>query len=230
MSTVVQIIDTARALINEPLESSRTFPDDTSSFFADSTLLKFFNTVQQEIANNIIDADENYFLTSTFLNITDGCSTYDLPSGTIKIKRVEDVRAGSSNLPTEIRPVTINNRGEYTYEYATAVIGGGGYYIAGNQIVLTNTPAYTNASAVRLYYIQKPIDVTAGSTVSPIPENWHHVISYGVVKQALFSQQSENKEAVLEYEKLMIALRKSIEDRQIQKSRRVKSVYGDVDY
>ena len=117
MSTVVQIIDTARALINEPLESGRTFPDDTSSFFADSTLLKFFNTVQQEIANNIIDADENYFLTSTFLNITDGCSTYDLPSGTIKIKRVEDVRAGSSNLPTEIRPVTINNRGEYRWRW-----------------------------------------------------------------------------------------------------------------
>ena len=67
MSTVVQIIDTARALINEPLESSRTFPDDTSSFFADSTLLKFFNSTQLEMANNIIDADENYFLTSTCL-------------------------------------------------------------------------------------------------------------------------------------------------------------------
>ncbi len=229
MSTVIKIIDTARALINEPLEAGRTFPDDTSSFFADSTLLKFFNSTQLEMANNIIDADENYFLTSTFLNITDGCATYNLPSGTIKIKRVEDVRAGSTSLPTEIRPVTINNKGEFSYEFATAAIGGGGYYIAGNQIILTNTPAYTNASAVKMYYIQKPLDVTAGSTISAIPEQWHHVISYGVVKQALFSQQSENRDAVLEYEKLMNALRKSIEDRQIQRSRRVKSVYGDVD-
>ena len=230
MSTVVQIIDTARALINEPLEASRTFPDDTSSFFADSTLMKFFNTAQQEIANNIIDADENYFLTSTFLGVSAGQAAYDLPSGTVKIKRVEDARPRPKNLPTEIRPVTINNKGEFIYEYATSIIAGGGYYIAGNQIVLTNTPSYTSNSAVKLYYIQKPSDVTAGSTVSSIPENWHHVISYGVVKQALFSQQSENKEAVLEYEKLMIALRRSIEDRQIQRSRRVKSVYGDIDY
>ena len=230
MSTVVQIIDTARALINEPLESSRTFPDDTSSFFADSTLLKFFNSTQLEMANNIIDADENYFLTSTYLGISAGQAGYNLPSGTVKIKRVEDTRAGTTNLPTEIRPVTINNKGEFIYEYATSVIAGGGYYIAGNQIVLTNTPSYTSDSAIRLFYVQKPLDVTAGSTVSAIPEQWHHVISYGVVKQALFSQQSDNKDAVLEYEKLMNALRKSIEDRQIQRSRRVKSVYGDIDY
>jgi len=228
---LIEAIDTARAMVNEPLEADRTFPDDTSSFFQDTTLLKFFNITQQEIANTIIQADENYFETNSFLDISAGTARYTLPSGTIKIKRVEDIRAGTTALPQEIRPVTINRRNEYVYETISSVVGGGGYYIQGNSIVLTQTPSFTNASSIRIHYVKKVNDMTdiQGTAISDIPEEWHHILVYGVVKYMLFSQQSDNTSAEITYRSSLSDLKKSIDNRQIQRSRRVKNMYGDVD-
>ena len=90
--TLIEVIDTARFLLNEDLAASRTYPDDSSSFFKDTTLQRYFNIIQEEMQNEIIQTFEDYFLTSTFLSITAGCAGYLLPSGTIKVRRLEDVR------------------------------------------------------------------------------------------------------------------------------------------
>jgi len=228
---LIQVIDTARAMVNEPLESTRTFPDDTSSFFQDSTLLKFFNITQQEIANEIVQADEGFFETSTFLDVSAGTARYTLPSGTLKIKRVEDLRAGTKTLPQEIRPVSINARSEYINETVSATIVGGGYYLQGNSIVLTETPTFSNDSSIRLHYIKKVSDmtITEGTGISDIPEQYHHVMVYGVVHYMLFAQQSENTTALATYRSGLADIRKTVDKRQVQRSRTVKSLYGDAD-
>ena len=228
--TLIEVIDTARALINEPLEAGRTFPDDTSSFFQDTTLIKFFNMTQEEVMNNIIQADESYFETNTFLDISAGFARYTLPSGTIKIKRVEDVKAGTTSLPQVVNPVTINRRYEHIEETVSSVVGGGGYYLQGNSIILTKTPSYTNASAIRIHYVKKIYSMTAtdSNTVPSIPEEHHHILVYGVVKNMLFAQQSDNTTAEINYRSSLSEMKKSIENRQVQRSRRVKVVYGDV--
>jgi hypothetical protein len=224
--TLIEVIDTARFLLNEELDSTRSYPDNTSSFFKDATLQRYFNIIQEEIQNEMIQTFEDYFLTSTFLNLTDGCAGYQLPSGTIKVRRLEDDTAGQD--PVEIKPVTINYREDSNRILYSSVVAGGGYYIAGTEIILTNTPSRTNASAIRLHYIKKISDVTAATSISELPPEHHGTIVWGIVRMGLFQQQSDDTKAQIEYEKRLARLKKFAESRQIQRSRRVKSVYGEI--
>lgn len=224
---LIEAIDKARALLNEELDQTRAFPDNTSSFWKDSTLIKYYNMIQEEVQNVMIQSYEDYFVTQTFLNIVDGCAGYQIPSGTIKIRRVEDAR---NTNPTEIKPVTINHKEVVTPELGTAISVGGGYYLKGNQIVLTDTPAYTNASAVQVYYVKRLIDVTASDGESEIPNEYHNVFVYGMYRLALIQEQADPMFATIEYEKQLNKIKAYCEDRQVQRPRRVKSVYGDTDY
>jgi hypothetical protein len=225
--TLIEVIDAARFLLNEDLDAARSYPDDTSSFFKDSTLQRFFNIIQEEVQNEIIDTYEDYFLTQTFLAITAGCAGYQMPSGTIKVRRVEDVR-GSGD-PVEIKPVTINDKGYGFYELTSSVWKGGNYYLAGNELVLTSTPSFSNASAIRLHYIKRLPDVTAATGISEIPPNHHGTLVYGIYKMGLIQQQAPTDKAELEYEKRLNRLKKHAESRQVQRPRRVKSHYFDED-
>jgi hypothetical protein len=225
--TLIEVIDTARALLNEDLDSARTFPDDSSSFFKDTTLRRYYNVIQEEIQNEIIQTFEDYFITQTFLSITAGCAGYLLPSGTIKVRRLEDVRGGGD--PVEIRPVTLNDRGHTFYELTSSVWKGGSYYIAGTEIVLTDTPSYSNASAIRLHYIKKLPEITSATDTSELPPEHHGTLVYGIYKMALIQQQANTDKAEIEYEKRLNRLKKYAESRQIQRPRRVKSHYYDED-
>lgn len=224
--TLIEVIDAARGLLSEPLDTGRTFPDNTSSYWTDSLLVTYFNLVQDEIQGEIVQAYEDYFVTATFLNIVNGTAEYSLPSGTIKVIRVEDARESS---PLGINPVTINDKGQDVYHFQTSAVRGGGYYLRGEQIVFTSTPTFTNASAIRLYYVKRLVDVTAATAVSELPPEHHGVLVWGLVKYCLFQQQSDTTKADIEYDRRLTRLKKNIEVRQVQKSRRVKSVYGDVD-
>jgi len=225
---LIEAIDKARALLNEELDQTRAFPDNTSSFWKDSTLIKYYNMVQEEVQNLMVQSIEDYFVTQTFLNITDGCAGYQIPSGTIKIRRVEDARDAN---PVEIKPVTINNKGVVSSELGSSIaIGGGGYYLKGTQLVLTDTPAYTNASAIQVYYVKRLIDVTASDGESEIPNEYHNVFVYGIYRLALIQEQADPMFATIEYDKQMNKIKSYCEDRQVQRPRRVKSIYGDVDY
>jgi len=225
--TLIEVIDVARALLNEDLDAARTFPDDSSSFFKDTTLRRYFNIVQEEVQNEIIQTFEDYFLTSTFLAITAGCAGYQMPSGAIKVRRLEDVR-GSGD-PVEILPVTINDRGHTFYELTSSVWKGGSYYLAGNEIVLTDTPSYSNASAIRLHYVRKLAEITSGTNSSELPPEHHGTLVYGIYKMGLIQQQADTTKAELEYEKRLNRLKKYAETRQIQRPRKVKSHYFDED-
>jgi len=88
--TLIETIDAARALLNEPLSADRSFPDNTSSFYTDSQLIDYFNIIQQDVSTEIMQTFEDYFLTQTNLTISGGVSDYDLPSRFVKVRRVED--------------------------------------------------------------------------------------------------------------------------------------------
>ncbi len=228
--TLIEAIDAARGLINEPLDSARSFPDNTSSFWTDTILMTYFNMIQEEVQDEIIQADEDYFVTGAFLSIVNGTSEYPVPSGTIKVVRVEDARGSGKPIP--ISPTTMNNQddiGGIDGLSSTYPFGGGGYYLRGNQIVLTDTPDYTDASAIRVYISRKLADVTAASSVSEIPVQFHRVFVWGIVKMALFSQQSDpnSNRGESQFDKIMAKIVKNVEDRQVQTPRRVKQYYND---
>lgn len=219
------MIDTARSLVNEPLDSSRTFPDNTSSFWTDSVLIDYFNMVQHDVSLEIMQTFEDYFLTQSDFSIVAGTAEYSLPARTVKIRRVEDRRSTSE--PTEIRPVTINDRHveRYLVNNDSAAFWAGGYYIRGDQVVFTDTPTFTNASAIRMFYIRALADVSAATASSDIPVEHHRIIVYGLVAHMLRQQQSDANWATLEYDKMMARLKLQCENRQIQRPRAVKSSY-----
>jgi len=220
--TLLQVIDTARALVNEPLSAGRTFPDNTSSFWTDSILIDYFNVIQQDVSLEVMQSFEDYFLTQTTLNISANVTEYTLPTDFVKIRRVEDIR-GSIN-PVEIRPVTLNDKaaGNRIFTEVSGIFVGGGYYIKGDTIVFTQTPATTEDSSIRVYYVKSLADISAGSSISEIPTEHHRVLVWGMVKYMLFQQQSDTTKADEEYQRLLIKLRMQAENRQIQRPRRVK--------
>lgn len=221
---LLEVVDAARILINEPLSTGRTFPDNTSSFWTDSQLTTFHNLIQQELQQLIIEADEDFFVTQSYLSIVAGTAEYTLPTSTIKVVRVEDNRDPAN--PKELDPVTINNRESmYPASYFLTSQAGwnGGYYLRGQQIVLTDTPTYTNASAIRVHFIERIVDVTAASNSSQLPGETHRALVWGVTKYALFQEQADQSyiQASAEYEKMQSRIKQEIENRKIQRTRRV---------
>lgn len=223
--TLIQVIDNARNILNEPLSSCRTFPDDTSNFYLDSVMVNYANIVQQEVGNELIQTYEDFFLTSTDLNISANVAAYTLPTRFVKMRRVEDLR--STNDPVEIYPTTLNEKNNNSAFYNRQNLSGtywvGGYYLNGNNITFTDTPTFTQNSSVRLHYIATPYDLCAASDVSDIPAEHHKVLVWGLVKYALWQRQADTTLADLEFEKQLVKMKQQAEDRQIQKPRKVKT-------
>ena len=224
--TLIQIIDQARALAGEPLSATRSFPDNTSSYWADQTLVNYFNQVQSDLVQDIVQANEDFFTTHSDLNITDGCDTYAIPSGTLKVRRVENIRNDTNN-PTEIRPVTLNNR-DIASDFGPLIDAGSpanlgqGYYLRGTQLVLTETPTFTDTAAIRLWFVRQPGDICAGTSISAIPVEHHRVAVWGLLEMMQTEQQGDTKDAVIRYERGRLNMIKQVENRQTQRPKRVR--------
>lgn len=224
--TVTETIDFARDLLNEPLDSSRTFPDDSSSFFRDSTLLGFFNREQQILQNQLIQTFENYFVTETTINIVNGTDEYSLNSSVIKIVRMEWI-ADSAEDPIEILPTSLNDK-DHDHGFVTGITAAGDvktYSLKGDSLIFRPIPRSTKNSAVKYFFVKKLADLSDGSSVSEIPETWHEIIGWGIYKRALIQQEGSAESlavAVGEYNRLVQDMKQWAENRQIQRPRFVK--------
>jgi hypothetical protein len=223
---LIEVIDAARTILNEPLDASRTFPDNTSSFYADTALTTYHNLIQTEIQNELIQSHENFFVTQTSINFVADQADYPLPSSCIQIIRVEDIRNASQD-PTEIRPITIGNRGGF--QGVTALSGTSyddGFYIVGTRLHFGFTPTLSQQSAVRVFYVKALSGVSASTDSSELPVEYHQALVWGIVKYALLQQQADTTKADLEFEKLIAKMRKQSEDRQVQRPRKVRIKQG----
>ncbi len=222
--TLIEVIDAARNLAGEPLDSTRNFPDNTSTFWTDSQLITYVNMVQHEVANEIVQAFEDYFVTQTNLSVVSGCADYTLPARFIKVRRVEDIR--NPNNPSEVYPITMNEKeslGNQSLLNGSSSYWPGGYYIRGNQIVLTDTPTFTDTSAIRMYYVRALANITSPNDSSEIPVEHHRVLVWGLIRMMRYQEEADTGHAHAEYEKSLVKLKQQCEDRQIQRPRRVKS-------
>lgn len=220
---LIEVIDAARGLLNETLDSTRTFPDNTSSFWTDSLLITYHNLVQQELQNDIISVHEDYFVTQTNISVVANTAEYNLPSGTIKVRRVENIE--NSSAPVEIPPTSLNQRGMNT---TLSAGGGGGYYLRGTQIIFEDTPTVTNASAIRIHIVRGIPDVSAATNSSELPVEHHGGLVWGIYKYCLIQQQSSPESLALaerEYEKRRREIKAQVENRQVQRPRSVRRTY-----
>jgi hypothetical protein len=226
--TLVEVIDAARDILNEPLSSGRSFPDNSSGFWRDTTLQGYHNLAQVEVAQEIIQTFEDHFITDSFLNISAGVNRYGLPSTFVKMRRVEDLRGGG---PIEIMPVRLNEGGYYTPLGSINDVGlQAGYHLEGSSIVFEGTPTYTQNSSVRIWFIKNAPDVTAGTNSSELPTEAHRALVWGICKYAMHQQQADNNFAAIEFEKHIRKIKEQAENRQVQTPRRVYIRRKHLDY
>lgn len=218
--TLIEVIDQARNILSEPLETTRSFPDDVSSYWTDTEMTGFFNLVQQEVAQEIQGVFEDYFITQTSINTVTEQENYTLPSDFVKMRRVEDQRFTN---PVELEAISMNDQDDHYYN--TLLVDAGqprAYFIRGTEIVFDPKPSFTTSSAIKLHYIKRLPDVTAATATSEIPSEWHRVLVWGVVNYCLYKQQTPNDHATLEYQRGLANIRKHAEQRQVHMSRQVK--------
>lgn len=222
--TTIETIDLARSLLNEPLDSARTFPDNSSNFYQDSVLLKYYNQTQQEIANVIVQAYENYFATSTDITIIANQDTYTLHSSVLKVTRMEWIKDDVTN-PEEIKPISFNEKDDAISSITRTNSTTRAYAINGDSLILRPYPVNSEASAIRCHFIKKIPDSTAGSSVSEIPSTYHEALAWGIVKKALFQQEAGADSMAMasnEYSRIINKITEWCENRQIQMPRSVK--------
>jgi len=228
-----ETIDAARTFLKDPLPATRTFPDDSSSFFEDTEMTRWYNLEQRSIQNHMIQADENWFVTSTSITTISGQEEYTLPTDLVKIQRLEDY--DNSSNPIEIIPMSFNDKDRYNSRYPwenSSVSDADFYAIRGNSIVLRPRP--NKAGTLKLYYSYRIPERVSATSCSAIPDEYHELIMWGMVKKGLMKQESTPEAyslAVTEYTRLLGDLRSTSENRQSQKSRRVKrrrrgGIYG----
>ena len=179
MATLQQTVDSARNLINEPLSTSRTFPDNSSSFWTDSVLSDYYNLVSEELFRELVDLDESYFVTNTNLTIVNGTAEYTLPTDFYKMKRVEDIRTSNN---AEIVPIKLSQKGNVISDIISVHTNreafANGYYILGNRIIFDVTPNFDGTNAIRIDYVKEYTRISAGSDSNVIPDTFNNIIVF----------------------------------------------------
>lgn len=225
--TVIETVDFCRDLLNEPLDSTRTFPDDSSSFYKDTTLLGYFNREQQVVQQVLIQSFENYFITSTSIDTVNNQEEYTMATSVMKILRMEWIGNGTGSDPIEIFPMSVNEK-EYYQGLRIGVTSVGSvrtYAIKGRSFIFRPKPQTTQNSAIKYYFVQRLSDLSSGTSTSLVPPQYHEAIGWGIYKRALVQEEASVESitvALSEYNRLISEMRLSAENRQIQKPRFVK--------
>lgn len=228
--TVLEIIDNARKILKDQLPSTRTFPDDSSSFFQDTEMVQWLNWTQYEVQNKLVQTFENWFVTSTSISLVDGTEEYNLPCACLKVVRVEDNEA--SNAPIELLPISFNDKDKYLYpaEYQYSQHGDVACYaIKGNRFVFRPRPTRSTNNTIKVYYCRRADYINTATACSIIPDEYHELLVWGVVENGMIKQEAtaEAMAMVLGRRNRLVAdLITTGENRQIQRSRKVKRKKG----
>lgn len=177
-SPVLQTLLTAvRSNLNQPDPNNSFWRDDELTMYLNDAILRYF---QECVLNN-----EGYFTTQTDLNIVANQETVPLPTDCFTVKNLwKKVTNGY---------IILNYRNTVTDSYNTQ--GGTSsesylpwYYFQGSNLVLRNTPNFSETAGLRLEYIQFPTTMIYGgdtltNQVSPVFKEL--IIMYAVFKAKL---------------------------------------------
>lgn len=219
MATLVQVVDSVRRIVNEPLGASRTFPDNTSGFWTDEILTDYVNLASKEVQNTIVQAFEDFYVTQTSITLVGGTIEYSMPADVMKVRRVEAERSNQD--PIEVLPTTpgMARTNNYYYTSANSTLE---YYLRGNQIVFPQLSANTVYSSMRFFYINRISDVSSGSSTVDIPDEFRNAVIWGAARLALHQQQSDTSKADAEFFRQLNIVKQQAERRQIQRPRSIR--------
>ena len=178
--TLLETIDSARKILKDKLDPTRTFPDNSSSFLEDGEMTDWYNWAQIEVQGMLDQTFEHWFVTSTSITTVAGQEEYAMPGDVLKVVRMEDIR--NTSAPIEIYPIGLNDKDSHDRGLAFNVTGATDfnyYAIKGNYFIIRPRPVQAVASAIKVYYSKMAPASTSASTCSIIPNQYHELLMLG---------------------------------------------------
>jgi hypothetical protein len=166
--------------------------DPTNSFWSEVELISYVNEAIRLYFLECTINNEGYFTTTTDLAIVSGSETVALPTDCFEVKNLwKSVTNGYILLPY---------KNSLTDSYSTQSGGGTdsylpSYYFRGNNLVLRDTPNFSQTAGLKLEYIQFPDTMIYGgdsmtNQVSPIFKQL--IVMYAVYKAKLSESLANN--------------------------------------
>lgn len=231
MATLLQLRTLTRKLIQEP----------TSALLTDDQIDEFINVRKDEVDNEILDINESYFgEKDTTIDLVNGTDSYSLPdldaddiSRVMRIRRIEIAYDGTTfyrALPIHITQLPQSN---FIGSYFTNV--NPRYYIFGNKLFLLPTPTSSVSNAVRIWYIQRPDELSEDDDTPAFPKQYHRMLAFGAAADIKLSDGAavvDTDDAVFadrfekRYQDQKELLRKSIQPRDVSTTTMVTQVDG----
>ena len=210
--TVQELLDLFFVLTDDPNEDNRTRQQ----------ALVLLNVAQNELQNEIDEADEGYFAASQDYSVTAARNSeleFDLPTDFKKLTTLERITSGR---PVPGSPVMYQTRHDDTQAeiYAYQVYGPR-YCLHGQKLVIVDPKDDYTA---RLHYTKKLPDLTSDSTTPEFPAEHLPLLALHGAKLSMGSDKEQFTHAD-EYERSYNRMMRSIEARKRQKPRYVKYVY-----
>ena len=193
-------------------------PDRTNSFWTDEELSKYINDGIKVYFAEAVQNDEGLFTTTTDLNIVANTETVALPADFFEIRTLWR-KNGNSYIPLMYR----NSPNEaYNTEGGQGASYLPDYYLRQNNVVLRNTPNFSETAGLKLEYIQFPETMLYGgdsmtSQVSPIFSQL--IEAYAVYKAKLIEGLVNNTNLHSSAEMHMNALYKQFKDTIVNRSK-----------
>lgn len=178
----------ASPTLTELLEEIRGYlgqPDANNSQWTDRGLTRFINKAIRRYFKEVIQHSEGQFTEETDLDITSGSRTISLPSDFFEVVRLYK-KIGDSYIPLEYDNAF--NLAYTTQGSGTANSYTPSYKLRGNNLVLNNTPQFSETAGLRLEYISLPDTIINGgdsmtSDVAPVFRDL--IIMYSVYQAQL---------------------------------------------
>lgn len=180
-------------------------------YISDSHLNKFINIGYKHVYNRVVEASEDFSLTSTTFSTSVNTSVYALPSDMKQIRRIERAE-GSTRINIEIIPADLNDIRDSSYPTR--------YIIQGNNIQLTPTPQ--GGETIRIYYVPTVTELSSSTDTPIIPSDHHEIVSYYAAMQIKVKEESDPMILKSVYNEMLDQLINSVETRQTQRSRQIR--------
>ncbi len=199
----------------------RVYLDESAQTdFLDSEVDRSINYAYQDLASEVVEVYEGFYLTTTPIYITTVANTreYSLDSSLIKIQRVEInyKPSDSNNKPMRALALKLDELPRALSDTATGSSGlfNCGYYVTGNQsaqiIGLVPAPTEGGTNAVSVWGVQMPSDLSASTdpVVIPYADRYSSLIELHAAAILLRKGQQEEAAAARYMQEYMIGVQR----------------------
>lgn len=154
----------------------------TTNDLGTSELLTYLNQKKDEVFEAIVEVNEDFLLTSSYLDMTANTQDVALPTGSVKLKRLERTDDGTNwylSVPLDINEIghatdstTINNNFTTTEPY---------HDVKGGVLSLLPVPTATITNGLRAWYVPTPADMSAVTDTLTLPSDFNPLVSIGAI-------------------------------------------------